>query len=331
VEGFLPRGYLVILAGDPKIGKTSLATAIAASVAAGHPFAGMATTQSPVLWLSLEEGPAERHSILSGLSLPSPAEVLDSLDDPSAEAPGILPLLTCYEQIAIDTEDGISVLSHWTNRTNASLIVVDPLHGAHSGRSLQDGWAARKTLRRLKAFCTESNVTALILHHLANRGGKARVAENAQLSATAGMFMILTSLPTPLPTPLPCFSGNGGGAGGGGRILTLETRGRGSFANRIWTFQSNDPLHYETIDPPTPKPTVKPEPIGRQTERRILDTLEGRGMLSISQLAQALQANPHTVRSAVDRLLARGELRVALIGSGTRYFALPEIGGKNAS
>ena len=55
VDGFLPRGYVTILAGDPKVGKTVLASAITLAIAEGSPFGGMETNRGGVLWLSLEE------------------------------------------------------------------------------------------------------------------------------------------------------------------------------------------------------------------------------------------------------------------------------------
>ena len=363
VEDFLPQGYLTLLAGDPKVGKTCVATAIALAVATGQPFAGLQTIQSPVLWLSLEESPIERHSILENVVLPtfseafdgpeedetpapvssqspeSPSDMSDPADsstnnEPSSEtapppndasttssgrvgevvdAPppkkSPVPIFISYERIPIDTESGIEVLQHWVRKTGARLVVIDPLHGAHSGRSLQDGWAARKTLRLLKDFCSQSRITALVLHHLTTRGANKRVAESAQLSAVAGMFMLFTNIKSKTND----------------RLIHLETKGRGHFANNEWLFSSNGPLNYEIAEPPAvPEESPKPEPPRNPVEEAILTALAQYSPQSVSELAKSAAANPNTARHAVDRLYAKGELRLAYTQSGTRYFALPE-------
>ena len=66
VEGFLPESGLVLLAGDPKAGKTAIASAIALAVAKGKPFAGMETKQGSVLWMCLEKSYDERCAVMRG-------------------------------------------------------------------------------------------------------------------------------------------------------------------------------------------------------------------------------------------------------------------------
>ncbi len=179
IPGLLPFGYLAILAGDPKCGKTCLATALALAVATGTPFAGFPTAQTGVLWVAAEEGPDERNLLLDESPLADPAT----------------PLYTCYQPLTIDEEDSIDAIAHWSSETESRLIVIDPLHGASTGRSLNDGAAARKTLKLLKRLCVEKRITGLVLHHakLPKRGSrKNRVAENAQLSATASLTWVMS-------------------------------------------------------------------------------------------------------------------------------------------
>lgn len=59
VEDLLPRGYLALLAGKPKAGKTNLAATLAHAVSQGLPFAGMNTVQAPVLYFAAEESAEE--------------------------------------------------------------------------------------------------------------------------------------------------------------------------------------------------------------------------------------------------------------------------------
>jgi predicted transcriptional regulator len=194
VDGFLPENGLVILAGDPKVGKTALASAIALAVAKGRPFAGMKTKKSGVLWLCLEESHQERSAVMR-------------------KARGLkrLPMYITNERIPIDTGQGISDLQHWALQTDAGLIVIDPLHAAHSGRSLHDGWSARRTLSLLKEFSRTR--TILVLHHLAKRGAS-RVAESVQLAAIATMVMILKTPPNPSPGAITSNATNSVAGGG---------------------------------------------------------------------------------------------------------------------
>jgi hypothetical protein len=176
IQDLIPEGCLSLLVAEPKEGKTSLATAIALSVATGTPFAGCNVEQSSVLWLSAEESMRERNFLL----------------DQSPFVDSTLPLYTCYQPLAIDDEEALDALQYWVMETDAKFVVVDPLIAATSGRSLRDGWNARRSLQALKRFCDRMHVAALVLHHRkdARHGlARSRAAENDQLSATASLVM----------------------------------------------------------------------------------------------------------------------------------------------
>jgi hypothetical protein len=308
IAGFLPRGYLAILAGDPKVGKTCLATAMSVAIASGTPFAGLQVEQSPVLWLSLEESPRERaaalgtfHELQSQFPWFDGQLTLPFFDDPpeceedDGEVFGFpkewqvnLPLFTCYTHIAIDTDEGIDALEYWVNRTGARLIVVDPLHASHSGRSLADGWAARRTLQRLKSFCSRKLVTALVLHHLGVRNGRPRVAENAQLSAIASMFMLLSA-----------------STKGDGREVRLTCQGRGSLANGSFVFSSRGPGDYRLVSQGQLNDNSRPT----TAEVAILKLLLSVVSMSSNEIVAALQNQAEgTVRNALVRLRKIGEI-----------------------
>jgi RecA-family ATPase len=55
IEGLLTQGGFSILAGKPKLGKSSLSRYEAVCVAKGQPFLGRDTTKGDVLLISLEE------------------------------------------------------------------------------------------------------------------------------------------------------------------------------------------------------------------------------------------------------------------------------------
>jgi hypothetical protein len=276
IEGFLPRTGLVILAGDPKSGKSAIASAIALAVAKGKPFAGMETCQGGVLWLCLEESYAERCTVML-----------------KARGMKRLPFYFTNLKIPIDTEQGISDLEQWANRAQAGLIVIDPLHAAHSGRSLNDGWAARKTLGMLKDLSKGRLI--LVLHHLAKRGIR-RVAESVQLSAIATMVMLLT------PPPFACER-RGLGSGESGekrpRIVTLDCMGRGGFANRTWNFVSRHPLDYRQTD-------LKLPAIPGSLAASILQTLNPRKGITAKAIAEKLGKPVKTIRNQITALKSQG-------------------------
>ena len=303
IDGFLPLGYCVILAGDPKAGKTALASAIALAAAEGSPFAAMETKQGGVLWLALEESREERATVM--------APVLDRIRETN--------FYVTHQKIAIDTDEGLHDLDRWVTNVQARLIVVDPLHAAHSGRSLNDGWRARRTLAPFKKFCGDRNVTGLVLHHIGSGGN--RVAENAQLAACAGMSMLYSSQPSEE-----------------GRIVRLQTSGRGDFANCTWFFESRGPLSYwpandlssvsqwERTAPrnswlvvtaaKAQKPTLEDEIVGLLTDSP--------QALPASDIAGALQRNANSIRNALSRLIHQKRVRWAHTISGTRYYGVPD-------
>ncbi len=186
IQDWIPQGSLIILAGAPKSGKTCLATALSLAIATGTPFAGLPTTQGSVLWLALEESRAERRYLINQHPLGVPST----------------PIYTCYEPLVINEATTLDALDYWIRQTDAKLIVVDPLQAAAPGSSLDHGHSARRALQDLKRFCQTRRVTALVLHHAKSptrANPHPRVADHAQLSATASILMVMTVQESQLP------------------------------------------------------------------------------------------------------------------------------------
>jgi hypothetical protein len=154
IEGFLKQGDLVILAAPPKTGKTAIASAMALAVAKGKPFAQQQTAKGPVLWLALEESPAERAAVMR-----------------SAKARRRTPFYTSYESIRPTTEDGEARLWHLSLRLQPALIVVDPLYAAQSTRSNS------QSLEVLKDLAKRTGTAILVLHHLRGYQSRGEVQE----------------------------------------------------------------------------------------------------------------------------------------------------------
>lgn len=299
VENLLPLAYLTILAGEPKSGKTAFATALALAVATGQPFLGRRTKPGPVLWLSLEENPDERAAIYTHI----PESVRLALHENPLEGmePGQLPIFTLYDHAPIDTSNGIHSLEFLLSKLKPNLVVIDSLHAAHSGRSLADGWAARRTLKGLKRFSGEKAPAILVLHHLGGTRYRRRVAESAQLAATASMLWLIEELPAPEGT----------------RRYKLESRGRGGFANQRLYLESPNPLDYHTVDAAPVE--VVPEPKINPLDAMILDALRA-GNLTASEIADRIGQHAGSIRNALTRLQKKGHIEVAAIISGARKY-----------
>lgn len=209
VEDLLPEGYLAILGGTSKAGKTCFATALAMAVATGQPFLNRTVQPGGVLWCAYEESEAERLHVLR--QWPS---------HPNR-------LYITHQKPLIDDEEGLKALRYWTYKTDAKLIVVDPLYGATNAESLADGRVARRVLTGLKDLCVKQHCAALILHHITKDVSaglvRERFADSNQILATASMDMLMDSADHP----------------GGGRFIKITCRGRGDFANQTLPIRSN--------------------------------------------------------------------------------------------
>jgi hypothetical protein len=131
----------------------------------------------------------------------------------------------------------------------------------------------------------------LVLHHLTKDDGKKatrnRIAESGQILATASMDLLMEAR----------------SASEGGRLITLRGRGRGEFANRLWTIRSLGVAHYEAI-PPVPEETVR----GRVEEAiRAAD-----GPVTAAQIAETTGLQVPTVRNQITALVRDG----VIVGSG---------------
>ncbi len=223
VERLLPIGYLVVLGGAPKAGKTSLANAIAFAVASGQPFANRPTRQAPVLWCAYEENEFERAFFVSRM--------------PVHQDGSPIPFFTSRRKPHLDSEIALEALDFWISETKARLLVIDSLHGSITKGSLADNTTARRVMTCLKDIATERNLVVLVLHHLTKsetRGRDAdRFADSAQILATASMHIHMRPREAP----------------DGSRAIRLVCAGRGAFANCDITLLSSDPLDYREAPP----------------------------------------------------------------------------------
>lgn len=284
VPGFLPRGYLVVLGAASKTGKSCFATALAMAVARGEAFLGVPVEAGPVLWAAYEETEAERMGVMRTWGS-VPAQ-----------------FYTSHKMRPLDGPEGFEALAYWVSKTGARLLVVDPLYAAAGEDSLASGKGARRVLSGLKEICASTGATVLVLHHLTKMSGQKvtrdRIAESGQILATASMDLLMEAR--------ACAEG--------GRLITLRGRGRGEFANRLWTLRSHGVGHYEAI-PPVPLETS----YGRVEEA----IREAEGPVTVAQIAEATGLHLPTVRNQVTALIRDGViLGAGRVGKALVYRAL---------
>lgn len=275
VEGLLPLGYLTILGAASKTGKSALATALAMSVATGQPFLGQPVTPGAVLWCAFEESEDERLHILRQWP----------------EIPHRL--YTTHQRPYIDDEEGLAALRYWVYKTEAKLIVIDPLCGATVAETLSDSRAARRALTGLKDICERQRCTALVLHHITKdvHAGmvRERFADSHQLLATASMDILMDASEIDQ----------------GERLLRLSCRGRGDFANRTLLVRSSGITDYRLLEDPA-EAQILTVPV----DARILSQLRHAGCpLSAISISKALSLNVKTIRNRLTELHRLGQIQ----------------------
>jgi hypothetical protein len=244
------------------------------AVAEGEPFLGMPVTRGAVLWCAYEESERERLEVI----LKWPRHPPD--------------LFITHERLLIDSFEGQETLRHWIRRTDAKLIVIDPLYGSTSADSLTDGRMARRSLEGLKDLCRREKCAALVLHHINKDVSvglvRERFADSNQILAVASMDMLMDSADLR----------------DGSRILKIACRGRGSFANRTLYIRSLGVTNYELIENPAGIPATQLE-----TDLLLLDWIApGREGCTAEEIARGLKLNLQTVRNRITDLLREGRI-----------------------
>ncbi|HLO98473.1 MAG TPA: AAA family ATPase [Fimbriimonas sp.] len=278
VRDMLPLSYLVILGATSKAGKSCLASCLAHAVCTGTEFLGNPTRQGAVLWLAYEESEAERRLILREYQ-------------PVAES-----LYITHEKVLVDTISGVAGLRYWIQKTNAVLLVIDPLYGAVGSESLSDGRKARMALEGLKDLCRTENVTAVVLHHLTKRTDagltRERFADSNQILATASMDWIMESKVLD----------------DGAREIHLHGTGRGEFANQTWVIHSTSPHTFSLVANGS-RDQVAPRSLDSQVLAVLSSATQG---LPADMIAEQIDANLRSVQNCLTYLMK--ENRICTVG-----------------
>jgi KaiC/GvpD/RAD55 family RecA-like ATPase len=188
VEDYIPRGALVMMASEEKVGKSTFMYAMIAAVAHETVFMGRKTVRSPALVLAVEEHRTDvkMRAVKFGLTA----------DDPVKFFVGDLqPDQATYREL----RDVVKAMG-------AGLVILDTLghHLAQVIESENDNMAAIKAVRPWLHLARETNAAVVIIHHAGKTGAAYRGA-----SAFGGIVDQILTL-----------------RHGGGTTRYLESRGR---------------------------------------------------------------------------------------------------------
>lgn len=156
VEGLIPKG-LVLLAGEPKVGKSWLALDIAASIARGVGcFGERPCPAGDVLYLALEDTDARLHGRLS--------RMLGSTGWPTR-----LSLTTEWPRL---DQGGSEAMIDWAKGVERPrAIIIDVFERVRSAVSRSSYQGAYEELSRLRSIANTAQIGIILVHHLAKGSG----------------------------------------------------------------------------------------------------------------------------------------------------------------
>lgn len=173
-EDIFPQNSLIVLAGQPKIGKTTIAIALAKAIATGKPFAGQKTKKQPVGYISFDDSPREISEAFAkhkDITEQTPIFLTTEMEPINAKA------------AHIEIEDFL--IKHRGDAT----VIIDSFHAALLDARTNDARAMRKLLNPLKRI-SERAGRIIIIHHTNAYG--TRIADHTQLQASVSQTILMT-------------------------------------------------------------------------------------------------------------------------------------------
>ncbi len=176
-EGWVPKGYLTVLAGTPGAGKSGLALALARCYLNGGDWPDGAPQTDPaaahrVLWLETEDSHGILRDRCAEWNVPMDRIYLwgaDGLGRPELESPATALALTKI-----------------VSERNVGLVVLDTLAGAHYQE--ENSANIKRIMQTLTGLAQSQNIAVLALHHLRKR--QQQEAEGVTLDRVRGSSAI---------------------------------------------------------------------------------------------------------------------------------------------
>jgi KaiC/GvpD/RAD55 family RecA-like ATPase len=215
-EDIFPKNSLIVLAGQPKIGKTTIAIALAKAIATGKPFAGQKTKKQPVGYISFDDSPREISEAF--------AKHKDITDK--------TPIFLTSELEPINTRSAhIEIEDFLIQHRGDATVIIDSFHAALLDARTNDARAMRKLLNPLKQI-SERAGRIILIHHTNAYG--TRIADHTQLQAAVSQTILMT-----YEQRAKC------------RIIKWQSQGRGAGATRTSYIASPDEttFHSHSFDP----------------------------------------------------------------------------------
>jgi len=141
VESLLLCGGLSVLAGRPKVGKSTFARALAVAVAQGQPFLGRKVREGPVILVSLEDRLQDVRRALKRLGLQS--------DDP----------------LYVAVEATMDNVAAWIREHRPLLVIVDTWGRLQKLRDLADYSSVLEATTETLRLAREGGAHVLLVHH----------------------------------------------------------------------------------------------------------------------------------------------------------------------
>ncbi len=151
VEGIVPAGTVVLIAGDAGVGKTVLNLSEAHHVALGRPFLGFRTYQTRVLYFDQENSRPDLMEYMrqgwEGMGRPDPELIKPWLR---------------VEHLTLGSPDWLSIASRIVQKYQPGIIYVDTAASALSTKDENDNAEASRTVQALRTLMGMSDLCPAI-------------------------------------------------------------------------------------------------------------------------------------------------------------------------
>lgn len=186
VKPWFPNRHVTLFGGHGGIGKSTLALAVAAHVAAGLSFAGMEVTQSPVLFVSLEDEPMivrlRLRRVIEAYGLPAEKVLANMrlLDGTQ----GMAALMTGGDGFNSEPQFTLVYRDLLSQSEGAGLVIIDNASDAFEANenARRD---VRLFMRGLVRIARENDAAVVLLAHIDKMSAKAGSQGNSYSGSTA--------------------------------------------------------------------------------------------------------------------------------------------------